>query len=106
MDSYQAMGSFRYHRPPSILRKTVPPKIITTREGTNGSDMRSPTLRSPIMEYTEPFPNVGQIETNYDEITDTFDAMNLKQDLLRGKREMVERNEHSLCNARCLRVWF
>ena len=28
---------------------------------------------------------VGQIETNYDEVTDSFDAMNLKQELLRGK---------------------
>ena len=26
----------------------------------------------------------GQIETNYDEVTDTFDAMALKQELLRG----------------------
>lgn len=29
--------------------------------------------------------NAGQIETNYDEVTDSFDAMNLKQELLRGK---------------------
>ena len=26
----------------------------------------------------------GQIESNYDEITDSFDAMNLKSELLRG----------------------
>ena len=26
----------------------------------------------------------GQIESNYDEITDSFDAMNLKAELLRG----------------------
>jgi hypothetical protein len=28
----------------------------------------------------------GQIETNYDEVTDSFDAMNLKQELLRGEQ--------------------
>lgn len=27
----------------------------------------------------------GQIESNYDEITDSFDSMNLKGELLRGK---------------------
>jgi hypothetical protein len=27
---------------------------------------------------------IGQIESNYDEITDSFDAMNLKSELLRG----------------------
>jgi hypothetical protein len=27
----------------------------------------------------------GQIESNYDEVTDSFDAMNLKPELLRGK---------------------
>jgi hypothetical protein len=27
---------------------------------------------------------LGQIESNYDEITDSFDAMNLKSELLRG----------------------
>lgn len=27
---------------------------------------------------------LGQIESNYDETTDSFDAMNLKSDLLRG----------------------
>ena len=26
----------------------------------------------------------GQIESNYDEVTDSFDAMNLKAELLRG----------------------
>ena len=26
----------------------------------------------------------GQIESNYDEVTDSFDAMNLKPELLRG----------------------
>ena len=28
------------------------------------------------------------IETNYDEVTDSFDAMSLKQELLRGKRDV------------------
>lgn len=27
----------------------------------------------------------AQIESNYDEVTDSFDAMNLKSELLRGK---------------------
>lgn len=27
---------------------------------------------------------IGQIESNYDEITDSFDSMNLKGELLRG----------------------
>ena len=27
---------------------------------------------------------IGQIESNYDEITDSFDSMNLKSELLRG----------------------
>jgi hypothetical protein len=27
---------------------------------------------------------LGQIESNYDEITDSFDSMNLKSELLRG----------------------
>ena len=31
---------------------------------------------------------LGQIETNYDEVTDSFDAMKLKQDLLRGKHRI------------------
>ena len=30
------------------------------------------------------FNNTGQIESNYDEVTDSFDAMNLKSELLRG----------------------
>ena len=29
-------------------------------------------------------PHAGQIESNYDEITDSFDNMNLKAELLRG----------------------
>jgi len=29
-------------------------------------------------------PLSGQIESNYDEITDSFDAMNLRAELLRG----------------------
>ncbi len=27
---------------------------------------------------------LGQIESNYDEVTDSFDSMNLKAELLRG----------------------
>jgi translation initiation factor 4A len=29
--------------------------------------------------------SAGQIESNYDEVTDSFDAMNLKPELLRGE---------------------
>jgi hypothetical protein len=29
-------------------------------------------------------PSAGQIESNYDETTDSFDSMNLKAELLRG----------------------
>jgi superfamily II DNA/RNA helicase len=29
-------------------------------------------------------PRAGQIESNYDEVTDSFDNMNLKAELLRG----------------------
>ena len=29
-------------------------------------------------------PRPGQIESNYDEVTDSFDSMNLKAELLRG----------------------
>jgi len=31
-------------------------------------------------------PNTGQIESNYDETVDSFDEMNLKSELLRGKK--------------------
>lgn len=34
---------------------------------------------------TNSLPPTGQIESNYDEVTDSFDAMNLKPELLRGK---------------------
>ena len=34
---------------------------------------------------------IGQIESNYDEITDSFDSMNLKSELLRG----------SICSLAC-----
>lgn len=30
------------------------------------------------------FESTGQIESNYDEITDSFDSMDLKAELLRG----------------------
>jgi hypothetical protein len=30
------------------------------------------------------FAATGQIESNYDEVTDSFDAMDLKPELLRG----------------------
>jgi hypothetical protein len=32
----------------------------------------------------------GQIESNYDEITDSFDAMNLKPELLRGESGLLK----------------
>jgi translation initiation factor 4A len=33
--------------------------------------------------------NLGQIESNYDEVTDSFDAMNLKSELLRGRNIQI-----------------
>lgn len=33
----------------------------------------------------------GQIESNYDETTDSFDAMNLKGELLRGTRKLTDK---------------
>ncbi|PYH35734.1 uncharacterized protein BO87DRAFT_375351 [Aspergillus neoniger CBS 115656] len=33
---------------------------------------------------TRNFTSIGQIETNYDEVTDSFDSMDLKPELLRG----------------------
>lgn len=38
-------------------------------------------ISSPAQTLT---PRAGQIESNYDETTDSFDAMNLKAELLRG----------------------
>lgn len=39
----------------------------------------------------DPFsPRVAQIESNYDEIVDSFDSMELKSDLLRGLRCAVK----------------
>ena len=34
---------------------------------------------------TDAAQRIGQIESNYDEVTDSFDSMNLKSELLRGK---------------------
>jgi len=34
--------------------------------------------------FTDIYVLTGQIESNYDEVTDSFDAMNLKPELLRG----------------------
>jgi hypothetical protein len=33
--------------------------------------------------------SIGQIESNYDEVTDSFDAMDLKPELLRGMYHSV-----------------
>jgi hypothetical protein len=51
-----------------------------------------PALRWPPPAHAKIFvasaarltPRAGQIESNYDETTDSFDAMNLKAELLRG----------------------
>lgn len=41
----------------------------------------------------------GQIESNYDEVTDSFDNMNLKAELLRGMLKMTKiRNRWKLTN--------
>ena len=45
--------------------------------------MRRP--RDPEIAYEADFRALlGQIESNYDEVTDSFDSMNLKAELLRG----------------------
>ena len=50
---------------------------------------------------------LGQIESNYDEVTDSFDAMNLKSELLRGKAiEYLRIEIDRLTCVRCLRLWF
>lgn len=38
-----------------------------------------------MLSLTSPSINTGQIESNYDETVDSFDDMNLKSELLRGK---------------------
>lgn len=40
--------------------------------------------RQNFPDSTNTFILIGQIESNYDETTDSFDAMNLKPELLRG----------------------
>ena len=40
---------------------------------------------------------IGQIESNYDEVTDSFDAMNLKAELLRGTRTSRNSREGKFC---------
>jgi translation initiation factor 4A len=55
-----------------------------------GTPTRAPSRATRKSEkYTKtcgltPFAQTGQIESNYDETTDSFDAMNLKSELLRG----------------------
>lgn len=34
----------------------------------------------------------GQIESNYDEVTDSFDSMDLKSELLRGRFQLDGKN--------------
>lgn len=41
-------------------------------------------MRKPSKKYAKFVIFTAQIESNYDEITDSFDAMNLKSELLRG----------------------
>lgn len=42
------------------------------------------TLTDPAVHELTPPRATGQIESNYDEITETFDDMQLKSELLRG----------------------
>ena len=41
-------------------------------------------LRPPVFARLTCLRSLGQIESNYDEVTDSFDSMNLKAELLRG----------------------
>lgn len=38
----------------------------------------------------DPTSVIGQIESNYDEIVDSFDDMKLKSELLRGKKRKAQ----------------
>lgn len=47
--------------------------------------MRTPSLTCPNANFdADSCSTTGQIESNYDETTDSFDNMNLKAELLRG----------------------
>lgn len=48
----------------------------------------------------------GQIESNYDEVTDSFDSMSLKSELLRGMLFRQRYKTAVLIHTRCLRLWF
>ena len=66
------------------------------RVSDNSSDLASRTTRSTVALFSPRLLvprhcsdancfSLGQIETNYDEVTDSFDSMALKQELLRGE---------------------
>lgn len=48
----------------------------------------------------------GQIESNYDETTDSFDSMNLKAELLRGTLECIDQDPQMLTSQRRLCIRF
>ncbi|KAL2860639.1 hypothetical protein BJX68DRAFT_89751 [Aspergillus pseudodeflectus] len=55
----------------------------------------------------------AQIESNYDEVTDSFDSMDLKSELLRGMCKFLFRTRRVggqdltvIALYRCLRLWF
>ena len=44
----------------------------------------SPVVIKTFLNAADLFLLIAQIESNYDEVTDSFDSMNLKAELLRG----------------------
>ncbi|PYH60307.1 uncharacterized protein BO96DRAFT_137307 [Aspergillus niger CBS 101883] len=62
-------------------RLGLAPKSAEEREITATFHHRNIFKRNKL---TRNFTSIGQIETNYDEVTDSFDSMDLKPELLRG----------------------
>ena len=60
-----------------IRRRAVP----WSETGSVNTEQAAPFLTHP---RTDILVAVGQIESNYDEVTDSFDSMSLKSELLRG----------------------
>lgn len=51
------------------------------------------TKKTAIFYADQKFCKIGQIDRDYDEITGSFDGMNLKPDLLRGTYDSFDRRQ-------------
>ncbi len=72
------------------MSKTVLPAFYLAKNLYECRDRLSPSPPLPSVclaegSVTADLCFIAQIESNYDEVTDSFDAMNLKSELLRGK---------------------